>query len=185
MHKLHSIALACISLLTLTSATATYAGHQAGGGSFTLGGGEFFLASKRNMDNTGLGLGTLDYDFTDQWGVEGMLGGYNTHYKNRSVDDRTINGTIFSFDGVYRFGNAKSVLEPFVMAGVGIIGMNPNNNDANNEGNINAAIGLEYFVHPLVAIRVEARDFYTWVGGKNDVMVDAGVTFLFNVCKTC
>jgi hypothetical protein len=66
------------------------------------------------------------------------------------------------------------------LAGPGIIGLNPNGNDPNNEGNINAGLGTQYFVDKSFAFKVEARDFYTITGGgKNDVLIDVGVTYLF------
>ena len=53
-----------------------------------------------------------------------------------------------------------------------------------NEGNSNAALGAQFFVNKVVALRVEARDldFYTLVGGKNNMFLDTGVIFLLEVC---
>lgn len=147
---------------------------------FTLAGGELFLAAKRNMENTGVGMVMLGYDFTEHWAIEGLAGFYHTHFNN-SDDNRRIDGNLYSVDGIYHF-SPFNVFEPYVLAGVGMIGMNPNGNDANNEGNINAGLGLKAFIHPAIAFRIEARDFYTWVGGKNDVLLDGGVTFLFDLC---
>jgi OmpA-OmpF porin, OOP family len=182
MKKLHSLILSCVGLISLSSYTAVYAGNQEGAFSVTPGIGDFFLSSKRNMENAGVPLVILGYDFTHRWGIEGLLGGYNTNFKGNRHNHKEINGTLFAIDGVYRFGPYYQVIEPYVLAGIGVIGMNPNNNDANNEGNINAGIGAQFFIHKAIAFRVEARDFYTWVGGKNDVMVDAGVSVLFNIC---
>lgn len=182
MKNIRKLVLTGVNLLLLTSSINLYAGNQAEAVSLTLGGGELFLSSKRNMDNAGVPLLILGYNFTDRWGIEGMLGTYTTEYKHNQPTDQNIDGTIVAVNGVYRFDTYRSIVEPFVLFGVGAIGMNPNNNDANNEGNINFGIGAEVFFHKAVALRVEARDFYTWVGGKNDVMVDAGVTFLFNIC---
>jgi OmpA-OmpF porin, OOP family len=182
MKKVYSLILACASFISLTSST-TFAETKANSITFTLGGGYYYFATKRDMDNTGIGFGGLGYNFTNHWGVEAILGGLNTHFKDSVNDDRSINGTLFSFDGVYHFSPFyRETFEPYLMAGVGVLGLNPNRNEANNEGNINAAAGLNLFIDKIIAFRVEARDFYTIVGGKNDVMLDGGVTVFWNLC---
>ena len=156
-------------------------GNSAGDATVTAAGGEFFFAQKRNIENTGLAMLILGYNFTDNWGIEGLVGGFTTTFKDSVHDNREISGTLVSIDGVYHFSPYHNV-QPYVLAGVGVLGLNPNRYSANNEGNINAGVGAEFFVHPAVAFRLEGRDFYTWVGGKNDLMLDGGVTFLFDFC---
>lgn len=183
MKKVHSLVLACVglaSVLTFTSPTAT-AGNRPGAATLTLGGGYEWFASKRKIDNTGLGLVGFGWNFTQNWGVNAILAFFNTHFRSSQDDNRSIKGTLFIFDGVYHFP-IHPVIEPFVTFGVGITGLNPSRTDANNEGNINAGLGAQFFVHHNVALQVEARDIYTWVGGKNDVMLDGGVNFLFDFC---
>ena len=60
--------------------------------------------------------------------------------------------------------------------------MNPSRYNANSEGNINAGLGAKFFFTDNIAFRADVRDFYTWVGGKNDVLVDAGINFFFGGC---
>lgn len=76
----------------------------------------------------------------------------------------------------YRF------VEPYLLAGVGVIGLNPNRNDGHNEGNMNFGIGSDFFIEKSIAFRIEARDFYTFVGGKNDILIGAGIKFLLDLC---
>lgn len=152
-------------------------GNDKGDVTVTLGGGGIIFASKRQIDNAGIAFAALAYNLTDNWAVEALLGGFNTSLNNS--DNRTVNGTLFALDALYRF-IPQHALSPYVLAGVGVFGMNPNGTDANNEGNINIGVGAQYFVHPAVALRLEARDFYTLIGGKNDVMIDGGVSFLFD-----
>lgn len=183
MNKLHALILTCLSAISLNSyAAAVYPGNEEGAFSISPVAGDFFLASKRHMNDAGVAMVILGYDFTKHWGIEGLLGGYNTDFKGNRYNGESIKGVLFAVDGVYRFGPYYQVIQPYVLAGIGAIGMNHNNNDAHNEGNINAGIGAQFFIYKAIAFRVEARDFYTWVGGKNDVMVDAGMTFLFNIC---
>lgn len=185
MKKMHSLVLIALGLVSIDSYAAkclqNCVGNRAGDVKVTAAGGEFFFASKRQIDNTALGMVILGYNFTDNWGIEGLLGGFSTDFKNAVHDNREISGTLFAIDGAYHFSPYYNV-QPYVLAGVGVLGLNPNRYSANNEGNINAAIGAEFFIHPAVAFRIEGRDFYTWVGGKNDVMLDGGVTFLFDFC---
>lgn len=185
MKKINSLIILCLSSLTVNSfasqCVGMCVGNSAGDVTLTIGAGEFFFSTKRNMVNTSLPLVALAFNFTNHWGIEGFLSGYNTAYKSSEHDHRQINGTVFAADVLYHF-TPYYFFQPYVLAGVGVIGMNPNRNDANNEGNINAGIGAQFFVHPAIAFRLEGRDFYTWVGEKNDVMVDGGVSFLFDLC---
>lgn len=185
MNKKSAGILACLSFFTFTSSTALYAGNQPGAFTLTVGAGELFLASKRHMQNAGMPLVILGYDFTTQWGFEALIGGFNTEFNSSSPphSSKQINGTLVSLNGVYRFMNPYfQTFQPYVVGGIGVLGMNPNGTNANNEGNINAGVGTQIFIHKLVAFRLEARDLYTWVGGKNDVLVAGGVTFLLNAC---
>lgn len=185
--KLRSVIVACASFLSIVTLPA-YSESRADAFTFTLGGGTMHFASSRNMKNTGVGFLGLGYDFTDHWGIEALLGGFNTHFNSSEMDDRSISGTLFTIDGLYHFTPPTyrylNYVEPYVLAGVGVLGMNPNGTNAHNEGNINAGLGLAFFIHPSIAFRVEARDFYTIVGGKNDYMIDGGITFLLGGCPT-
>lgn len=169
-----------ISLIAFMT-TTLYAGNRANSVSFSLAAGYDYFASKREMDNTGVPFAILGYNFTNNWGIEALLGFFKTYYKNSVHDNRQIDGTLFSVDGIYRFSPYK-IIEPYLLAGVGVIGLNPNRNDAHNEGNVNFGIGSEFFIEKSIAFRIEARDFYTIVGGKNDIMLDAGITFLLDLC---
>lgn len=185
--KFRSVIFTCVSALSLLSATHTFAENRAGAFTATIGGGTLYFDSKRDMENTGVGLIGLGYDFTDRWGIEGLLGSFHTHFRSYVQDDRTIDGTLFAIDGVYHvapFLPHFNFVEPYVLAGVGVLGMNPSGNDAHNQGNINAGVGVEFFIHPSIAFRLEARDFYTIVGAKNDAMLDAGITFFMGGCPT-
>lgn len=186
MKKLQSFALACAGLISIISfSTASYAtpyyGSRGGAFTFTVGGGYDFLSSKRNMENATVPFAGFGFDFTNHWGIEGILGAFTANFDNSVNDNREISGTMFAVDGVYHFSPYK-IVEPYVLAGVGIMGLSPNRYDANNEGNINGAVGVQFFIDPLVAFRVEARDFYTMVGGKNDVYLNAGITFYWDTC---
>lgn len=183
MNKINKLALACLSLfsITVSSASFAYPGNRPGALTFTLGGGYVYLDDKREMDNKAAGMIAVDYDLTEHWGVEGMLASLSTHYKDEVHDTRHVSGTIFALDGVYHF-LTDNMFQPYVLAGVGLIGLSPGRFDANNSGNLNAAIGAQLFLNQTFSLRVEARDFYTWEGARNDVFLNAGVSATFDLC---
>lgn len=185
MKKLHSLVLACVGVISMSasfSSAYAYAGNIAGSGTVTLGGGFESFSSKRHLDSTGFPMIILGYNFTDHWGIEGLLTGFNTKYHKSVNDNRHINGNLFAIDGVYHFSPYRAVLQPYVLAGIGVTGLNPNISNANNAANINAGLGAEYFIHPLVAFRADIRDIYTMVGGKNDFVIDGGITLMLGGC---
>ncbi len=171
----------CLSFFLILFSSTLFAATRANSVAFTLGGGYEYFSSKHEVKNTGVGFGALGYNFTDHWGIEGLVGFFNTKSQRVATYHEQVKGTLFAIDGLYHFSSFQ-VVEPYLLAGVGVMGMNPSGDDAHNEGNINAGVGVQWFANQVVALRVEARDFYTWVGGKNDVMLDAGVMFLLDLC---
>lgn len=172
---------ACISITSTVTNAATNAVNRPGTVSIFLGDGYDYFASKRNLDNVNIPFVTLGYNFTERYAIEGFLGRFDTKFKPSQNDNRQVNGTMFAIDGLYRF-NPYKFLAPYVLAGVGITGINPNRTSANNAANINAAVGTQIQLNKVMAIRVDARDFYTMIGGKNDIVLDAGLGVLLDLC---
>ena len=158
--------------------TNSFAATRANTTTFALGAGYEFFASKRNIQNATLPLALLGYNFTERCGIEALLGVINTTSHQSDTYGEHVHGGIVLVDGIYHFSSYRAI-EPFVLAGVGVTGLDPNGTDARNEGNINAGAGLQWFVSDKVSLRVEARDLYTLVGGKNDVLLDGMVVFTF------
>lgn len=183
MKKLSSLVFTCASLISIASSSASYSyfGNRPGAMTFTLGGGYISLDKKRDMNSKAAGMIELGYDLTEHWGIEGMLAGFNTHFKNSVNDTRHVSATYFAIDGVYHF-LPDNMFEPYILAGVGVTGLSPNRFDSTNSGNINAAAGVQLFLNKTFSFRVEARDLYTWEGGKNDVFLNAGVSASIDLC---
>lgn len=179
MRKIVSILLAGISF-SIATTSISYAESHANAVTFSLGTGYEYFSSKRHLENTSVQFLGLGYNFTNQWGIEGLLGTLNTDQKS-SVGGRGVNGTMFNIDGIYHF-TPYNVFEPYVLFGAGILGLNPNLNDANNEGSIDAGVGTFIFIDKVAAFRFEGRDMYTLVGGKNDVLLSGGLTFFMDLC---
>lgn len=184
MSKRQLFSLLSLTIIFSSYALSTYAANTKGATTLTLGGGYELFAEKRHMDDTGLLIGALDYNFSRNWGVEGLLGGFSAEFKSHHdyvYDHDHHNGTLFLVDGMYHF-TCDPVIQPYLLAGIGVTGIHHNETAANNEGNINAGLGAQYFVNPIVALRADARDLYTMTGGKNDILFTAGVSFLIGGC---
>lgn len=171
-----------ITALLFLPLSATYALSKSSSVVLSGMGGYEWFSSKRNLENTGIGYVLAGYNFTDHWGIEGLAGMFTSYSRREANYDQRINGKQFAVDGVYHFSAyniARQLIEPFVLLGAGVNHYNNNNNgsDPNSEGNINAGAGVHIFANDIVAVRLEARDFYTITGGVNDFMLAGGVSF--------
>lgn len=171
--------LAKLALFSIIFFQPVHAFNQAGTVTLTGGGGYDYFSSKRHVKNNGIGFGALGYNFTDAWGIEGLYGRFYTQSTTPATYNQNVSGNMFAANGVYHFAPYHFV-QPYLLAGPGVMTFNPNGTDAHNEVNINAAVGVQLFVNEIIAFRFEARDLYTFVGAKNDVFLSAGLTFFIN-----
>jgi OmpA-OmpF porin, OOP family len=179
MKKTHQLMFACVTFILMGFCAVAHAENRAGAVSLTLGGGYEYFATKRHIQNTGMPLIALGYHLTSQWEIEGLFSVFNT--RSKTAHSKQINGNLFAIDGVYHFASYRWI-KPYVLAGPGVARLNPNRYEAHSEGYVNGGIGMQVFVDPSVAFRFEVRDLYTLTGGKNDVLLDAGVRFLLDLC---
>lgn len=152
---------------------------------FTPGIGYYIFDRKRNVNNSDIPNIAASYNFNERWGVEGLVGFINT--ESKISNQPRVHGTLYLVDGLYRFQPYRCLLQPYLSAGVGVMSMKPSGNDPTNQGNINAGAGVQFFFDKHVALRGEAKDIYTMTGGKNEVMFNFGVSFLFDAlyCSSC
>jgi OOP family OmpA-OmpF porin len=181
MKKLNGLLLVAANLVIIAASAPSFAGNRPGALTITVGPGYEYFASKRQMQNTGLGFVAVGYDFTRNWGIEGLLAFMRTDFDDSLHDYRKIRGSLFQADAVYHYP-LTDVFEPYTFAGFGFTHLNPNRNEAVNEGNINAGLGLQLFMYKDLSLRFEGRDIYVVNGGKNDVMLSAGLSALFDLC---
>lgn len=146
---------------------------------FSLLGGPLYFDHERELNNNGLGLLSLNYQFTQNWGIEAAMGFFKTHYN--VANTHGDQGRLYLVDGNYYF-KPDATFSPYLLAGVGVGSFNPNQPYAKYQANINAGIGLQYFADEIISLKVEARDFYTINGGYNDVVLMAGVNINLNWC---
>jgi len=130
------------------------------------------------LENTSAPTIELGYEFNDKWGMKVGVSVLNTN-TNNAGPDTGVHGNIYTVDGVYKF-TPYGLFEPYALAGVGVTSIKAQNtNDPTNQANINAGIGSHFFIDPSISLNAEAKDVYTMSGGKNDVMLTAGITFYF------
>jgi len=177
--KNKKVTLICLSIFALAISTYVSAGTRPGAVSFRLADGYIFFAQKRHLENTTTPTIELGYEFNDKWGMKAGASVLNTNTKGAGPNSG-VHGFIYTLDGVYKIATYGN-FEPYALGGVGItsIKMTSNNNDPTNQANINAGIGSHFFIDPSISLNAEAKDLYTMSGGKNDVMLTAGVTFYF------
>lgn len=171
----------CFRLMVFVSlffSTASYAYHQAHQWAVGLGGGYLYLSPRHHVDNTGVVDARLGYQLTDRWGIEGLVGFFNTNSTRASNNKEHVSGNLYAFDVLAR-AKPWHQWQAYVAAGPSVISLNPNGSDANNEGGVNAALGAEWFASERMALSLECRDFYVMDGGKNEVFPNASVVFLF------
>lgn len=170
--------LAIASGLSLLASHGAYAGNRSGAVTITGGAAYDFFAAKRNINNTWV-IPTvgLAYNFDERWAIEGTYGNFNTKQAGAALSV-PVKGNLYTIDGLYRVGQ-YGMFEPYVSAGLGVYDINPNGSSASNQANLNAGLGTQIFFDNSIALRGEVRDLYTMSGGKNDVTLGLGVSFLF------
>ncbi len=168
-----------LSLLTLVlgimSINTAMAWNRPGAMTLTLADAYYHFDSKRHINNSSLPNVALAYNFDERYAAELNIGVLNTNYHN----DTRLRGVLYTLDGLYRF-TPHGHFESYIIGGIGMWGLKPSiNTQSQYQANVNAGIGTQFFADNMIALRLEARDLYTLSGGKNDVMVNFGVSFQF------
>lgn len=177
MMSKRKIFIALTGITSILAMNVASAGNQAGSTTLTLSDAYYAFAQKRHLNNTSMPNASIAYNFTPSWAIEGSVGVLNPNQKS-GYSGLKYHGFLYTVDGLYRF-TPCGLFEPYALAGVGILGLKPSGTDSTWLANINAGVGTQFFVDNSIALRVEAKDIYTMSGGKNDVMVNFGVSFLF------
>lgn len=182
--KKRIVLLSLLSVIAVTS-TIGQAGNRPCAVTFSIGDAYYHFAAKRKIEYTWLPNLAVGYNFDRHLGIEASIGQVNTNTtKANATPKQGVHGYLYMIDGLYHF-NPYQNLEPYVAAGIGVLSIRPNGVDSEKQGNINAGLGLQYFVASSIAFRAEARDVYTLTGGKNDYMLNLGMSFLFGPGPVC
>lgn len=172
--------LGCAGLLALACQSSVFAENRAGAFTFTLADAYYHFDNGRHLDNIGLPNAAIAYDFTDRWAVEFGYGVVNTDPTSSANNgNRGVHGNLYLLDAIYRFNKMK-VFDPYLIGGIGVLGLKPISTDTEHQTNLNLGVGTQIFFGDDVAIRGEVRDLLTTTGvTKNDWMVNIGISILF------
>jgi OOP family OmpA-OmpF porin len=144
----------------------------------------YYFAGKRDFARRANYNISLGWDFTQNWGVEGLYGHVSTHRTDDSSVD--VGVKTYLLDAVYHFPLAsRPTVEPLFLAGVGVINTDdPSSSDAHSHNNANVGAGVEFFLNESFALRADVRDIYTFAGGANDIMANLSIRFLLGKADT-
>jgi len=144
----------------------------------TIGNGYIFFAPRRDLQNTWLPLsGALTYNFSEIWAIE--LAADIINANSGEPAQHHVHGLLTMLDALFRF-HPLPYFEPYLLAGLGVMGIKPAGTESIQQGGMNAGLGVQLFQSDHVAFNAEARDIYTFVGGKNDVLLNLGISFLWD-----
>ena len=170
-----SIFLLCGALISQVALADTV--DRQGTLSITPSVGYFRYSGKRHIESQALPALYLGYGFTPQVSGEVFYTSLSSNFRHQ--DHQSIEGDIYALDGLYHF-RVTSPLQPYIAAGVGAIQLRPPaTGDAKTQSNLNVGAGIEYGFSNRFSLRAGAHDFYTMVGGKQDILFDAGLTIYF------
>ncbi|HSW70595.1 MAG TPA: outer membrane beta-barrel protein [Gammaproteobacteria bacterium] len=154
-----------------------FAASKADAITFTVGGGYLFFSQKRDLHNTAVpAMAALAYNFTEQWAL--ALAANLINADSGDPDKHHVHGFAYIGDVLYRLHPLCS-LEPYVMGGLNVMSLKPISSEPVNQGGMNVGLGAQFWKSNHIALSVEARDLYTFSGGKNDILLNGGVNFIW------
>ena len=125
------------------------------------------------------------YNFTEHWGIEGLLGYVPTESNAHSYNGQDVDVYRYGVEGLYHF-MPKSNFVPFVAIGFGGKRVDgPSGYDDDKRGMFDYGVGLKYFVSKNVALRADVRHdlYYESDDLDNNLEYTAGLTILFGGSK--
>lgn len=154
-----------------------YATSKEGAVTFTLGGGYLFFSQKRDLHNTSIPTyAALAYNFTDKWALQFASDLINADSGDPSKHH--VHGFAYIADALYRLPCFRT-FEPYVLGGFNVISLKPISSQPVNQGGMNLGAGVQFLKSRSIALSLEARDLYTFSGGKNDILLNGGVNFIW------
>jgi len=115
------------------------------------------------------------YDFTKNWGIEGMLTYLNT---TDSRDDGDVDAYIYHLDALYHFLPDQKWV-PYVAAGFGGISLDREERTSKSWAAANVGGGLKYFITEAVALRGDVRYLLSFDETRHNFLYTLGLSFLF------
>lgn len=167
---------AIIGTVAMLNCQITSAQNLPGATTITLAEAYYHFDTDRDMESNGTGMpnAALAYNFDSHWALEAGIGVLNAE----NDDEEHVHGMLYTLDAIYRFIPDNRFV-PYVIGGVGVLGINPNGTENVQQGNFNAGVGTEIFFNDFIALRIEARDIQMTTGsGLNDFFINGGISFV-------
>ncbi len=122
----------------------------------------------------------LGYDFTKNWGAEGVFDYIDTKYKATDTNTNVYN---YRVEGLYHFLPGGKLV-PFLAAGAGGMTINYRDNTENKtRATFDYGAGLKYFLTDWLALRGDVRHVLALGSVYNNLEYTAGLTFYFGGSK--
>ncbi len=117
------------------------------------------------------------YNFTRNWGIEGVLGFTPTEQKRNDSD---VDATTYRLEGLYHFMPEKDLV-PFLALGVGGITIDSEGSGVKDrtDGIITAGGGLKYFINDAFAVRGDGRYILDLSHTLSNWEYTVGLSFMF------
>ncbi|MFZ3114870.1 MAG: outer membrane beta-barrel domain-containing protein [Syntrophales bacterium] len=150
----------------------------------------FFENDQNLKDRPIFGL-RLGYNFTKNWGIEGVGEFIKSRVDNREkiwteegqytspIDDVEL--SMYHLNLVYHF-IPDGKFNPFIVAGIGGAHYNPSRSNRGDMAAFNVGIGAKYWVTDNIALRVDLKDYMVteiMQDTYHNIGVTAGVVFAF------
>ncbi|MCG8673714.1 MAG: OmpA family protein [Pseudomonadales bacterium] len=129
---------------------------------------------ERELEDANVGALGLEYQFSEDWGVEilGVDANSETEEGNVHVDYRS-----YRLDGLYYLGS-EGKLKPYLAAGVGDADFKANG-ERENETQINLGGGVRYLLSDSASIRADLRGIHGEDDSTWDALFTLGISFAF------
>lgn len=117
----------------------------------------------------------LGYNFTENWGIEGVYTQVDADAKGGSTTDTKIK--TYHLDLLYHFRPTQKFV-PYFALGLGVIDYNPDEGSNQKNSLFNYGIGIKYFIlDNLIALRAEVRHLIDIQEPYSNLQYSAGFTF--------
>lgn len=177
-----------VSSLALLCFTSAFAGNDEFDLTLSGSAGPMVFDSSRQLETQVVFNGAIAFNIKKDWGLEALVaaGRPTRHDLGRNADMYQ-----FLFGAVYHFTQHNN-WQPFITFGSGfsrykpngaVSGVNPNGDESLTAANLNAGIGLQYFISDHFAFRFDARDIFTPAHTHNDYYFTAGMSYSFALKK--
>jgi OOP family OmpA-OmpF porin len=140
----------------------------------TMLGGQVFEGNQSLYSSLFWGI-DLGYNFTENWGLEGIYTQTNADAKGDSATDTKVK--TYHLDLLYHFIPTQKFV-PYVALGLGGMDSNPDKGSSQNHLLFNYGVGMKYFIlDDLIALRAEVRHLIDVPEPYNNLQYSTGLTF--------